>query len=248
MTPLKAIILGLVQGFTEFLPISSSGHLILLERLGVGEVSLFFNVILHLGTLLSVFLVFYKQIFNMVIHPIKSDLKYIIIASIPTGIIAILVKLYGKNLLTGDFLPICFMLTACMLIFSNIYYVDRNKSLSFKNSILTGVIQGIAVLPGISRSGFTIGTMMLLGVDKQKACDFSFMLSIPIIIASAIGELIPLNINVQVELLPIMCGLCFSFLGGVISLTLLYKTISKGSFVYFGVYLILLSFILLFFY
>ncbi len=248
MTPLKAIILGLVQGFTEFLPISSSGHLILLERLGVGEVSIFFNVMLHLGTLLSVILVFYKQIFNMILHPIKSDLRYIIVATIPTGIIAILIKLYGKSLLTGDFLPICFMLTACMLIFSNIYYTNQNKSLSYKNSILTGVMQGIAVLPGISRSGFTISTLMLLGVDKTKASDFSFMLSIPIIIASAISELIPFNINVQVELLPLMCGMCFSFLGGVISLSLLYKTIKKGSFVYFGVYLILLSFILLFFY
>ena len=231
MTPLKAILLGLVQGFTEFLPISSSGHLILFERFGIGEVSLFFNVMLHVGTLLSVFIVFYKQIFGMILHPIKSDLRYILVATVPTGIIAILVKLYGKNLLNGDFLPICFMLTACMLIFSNIYYINKNKSLSYKNSILTGVMQGIAVIPGISRSGITISTLMMLGVDKTKALDFSFLLSIPIIIASAVSELIPFNINVSVELLPLMCGVCFSFLGGVISLTLLYKTIQKSSFV-----------------
>lgn len=245
MSTVKAIFLGIVQGLTEFLPVSSSGHLLMLEKFGVGEVSVFFNIMLHLGTLFSVIVVFYKQIFQLVKHPIKSDLRYIIIATIPTGIIAIIAKLYFKDLLLGSYLPLCFMFTATMLIASNLFYTNKTSTLSIKNSILTGVMQGVAVLPGISRSGITISTLMLLGTDKTKACEFSFMLSIPIILASVVSEL-PIKVNLDVELIPLVAGVASSFFSGVVSLSFLYKVVKNKSFVGFSVYLILLSFLLLF--
>lgn len=250
MQSVKAIVLGLVQGFTEFLPVSSSGHLILLEQAGLTEPSVFLNVMLHLGTLLSVFFVFYKQIFYMLRHPIKSDLRYILIASIPTGIIAILFKTFLEEYLTGKFLPLFFMVSAVVLILSSYFSINKNRTLTLKNALLTGVMQGIAVLPGISRSGVTVSTLTMLGVDKKKAMDFSFMLSIPIILASVVLELTTLDkpsVGV-IEPIPLMVGMAFSFLGGVISLTLLYKAIKKSSFLWFGIYLAVLSLVTLFFY
>ncbi len=250
MQSVKAIVLGLVQGFTEFLPVSSSGHLILLERLGLIEPSIFLNVMLHLGTLLSVFFVFYKEIFYMIRHPVKSDLRYILLATIPTGLIAALIKLFLEEYLTGKFLPLFFMISAVILITSSTLSNSRNKGLTVKNTLLTGVMQGIAVLPGISRSGITISALSLLGVDKKRAMDFSFMLSIPIILGSAVAELIMIGRagDMVIEPIPLVVGMCFSFLGGVISLTLLYKTIKNRSFLGFGIYLALLSIVTLFFY
>lgn len=249
MDTVKALLLGLVQGLTEFLPISSSGHLILLEKLGVATPSLFFNVMLHFGTLLSVFFMFHRQIFDLIRHPIKSDLRYIILASIPTVLIALVFKLYAPNLLLGDYLPLFFMITSFMLITSSLYHNSRKRTLSSGNAILTGFMQGLAVLPGVSRSGATISTLMMLGVDKEKACDFSFLLSIPIILGSVIVEGLPINhINITEELLPLVAGIMMSFFGGVLSLSIIYKIIKKGSFLGFGIYTGVLSLVLIFFY
>lgn len=249
MDTVKAILLGLVQGLTEFLPVSSSGHLILLEKLGVATPSLFFNVMLHLGTLLSVFFVFYRKIFELIRHPVKSNLRYVILASIPTVIIAFLFKAYGGNLLLGDYLPLFFMITAFLLITSSIFAKNKNKPLSFKNATLTGVMQGIAVLPGISRSGATIAAMTMMGIGKEEACDFSFLLSIPIILGSALVECYPFKgIAVDYGAIPLVAGMIASFFGGIISLGLIYKLIKKGSFLCFGIYTAILSLVLLFFY
>ncbi|MEG1662838.1 MAG: undecaprenyl-diphosphate phosphatase [Clostridia bacterium] len=184
----EALILGLVQGASEFLPISSSGHLLLLEKLGVGEENLFFNILLHIGTLLAVLIVLRKQWLPLLRHPLQKKTLYLFVACVPTIALAIAFKYLCPTLLSGSYLALGFMTTACLIVASEKLSSTKPQLNNIKTSILTGISQGIAVLPGISRSGATIATMRLLGVEKEEATNFSFLLSIPIIIGSALFE------------------------------------------------------------
>lgn len=246
---LKAVLLGLVQGFTEFLPVSSSGHLILLEELGILEPSLFFNVMLHAGTLLAVVVVYYKKLYDLIRHPVKNKLLLYAAACIPTGIIALLVEKFLPNLLTGAYLPLCFMVTA-LILFSAEYFKPKNLTdINYPNSLICGTAQGIAVLPGISRSGATIATLILLGVPRDKAADFSFMLSVPIILLSCGYEAVNISsFDLTVSVWAVVIGIAAAFISGLVAIKLMLKIIKTKSFYPFYVYLTalsILSFILL---
>ena len=179
MDVLYCIILGIVQGLAEFLPVSSSGHLLLLEKLGVGTPDLFFNVALHAGTLVAVIIAMRKRIVELVKKPFQKTTACLLVACVPTVVIALLFKHFFPSLLNGEFLGFGFVLTATFLFVGENIKIAQNRVLSFKTSILTGVLQGIAVLPGVSRSGATISCLTFLGVEKRDAADFSFLLSIP---------------------------------------------------------------------
>lgn len=194
MTWWQAIILGIIQGASEFLPISSSGHLLLLEKLGIGEENLFFNIMLHVGTLAAVLIAMRKTWLPLIRHPKNKTNLYIIAACVPTVLIALIIKYVFPSLINGDYLALGFMISAVLIFCSEKLLLTKNSVNTIKTSLLTGVIQGIAVLPGISRSGATISAMRLLGVDKEEAANFSFLLSIPIILGSAIYESVDLAI------------------------------------------------------
>lgn len=239
-----ALILGIIQGLTEFLPISSSGHLLLLERLGIGEPSLLFNVLLHFGSLIAVIIVFFKPIKDLVRHPFQKKLLFIVIATIPTVAIGILFKFLAPHLLDGAYLASGFMLTACLLFSTKLFERKNTVFLDKKISFVSGVVQGIAVLPGISRSGATISSLMLLGVDKKEAFEFSFLLSVPIIIGSAaleIGEMTILGGAQNIGAAAISVGMTTSFLSGLFSLLFFKKLIKTRSLLPFAVYTALLS-------
>ena len=239
MEILEAWFLGLVQGASEFLPVSSSGHLLLLEKIGIGEPDLFFNVCLHLGTLFSVLICLRKKLWELVRHPFSKTTLYIVLACIPTVAIALLFKYFAPDLLAGEYLPLGFEITAFLLIWSEKMVKDTGAPMCAKTGILTGLFQGIAVLPGISRSGSTIAAMRMCGMNKSSAAEFSFLLAIPIIAGSALFEGVECattgalqNVNVAA----LLVGVAAAFVSGCIAIKFFMKMMQNKSLTPFAVY------------
>ena len=267
MTYLQAVILGLVQGLAEFLPISSSGHLAILENFfGIKEDSmLFFAVMLHFGTLLSVFVVFWKDIvelFKELIltikdligrkglrldeRPIRKLGVMIIVSCIPTAIIGfafgdIFEGIYSKPILIG----VMFIITGLLLIAADTWGGgSRNiNNLNYRNSIFIGIVQGLAIIPGISRSGSTLFASLLCKLDREFAVKFVFLISIPTILGSVILEL-PDGIKEGVsgqQWGPIIVGLLVAFLSGLFAVKVMLKVVSNKKLKYFSCYLFALA-------
>ncbi len=243
----EGIFLGLVQGLTEFLPVSSSGHLLLFEKIGVGNEDLFFNICMHLGTLFSVLIAMRKTWFPLVRHPLQKTNLYLVLSCIPTVTLALVFKAFVPGAIEGDFLPLGFMVTTVFLFACEKLHFAENKGLSVKNSTLSGVFQGIAVLPGISRSGATITALTLSGVDKDTSSKFSFLMSIPIIIGSLILEIYDLvkeGFSFQnYPVLPLILGTITAFISGYLAIRFFLNLIRKKSLLPFAVYTLLLSII-----
>lgn len=240
----EALILGIVQGLSEFLPISSSGHLLLLEKLGLGQESLIFNIAVHIGTLLAVLIALRKSWLPLIKHPIQKTTGYILLASIPTVGIALILKYCAQPLLEGKLLGFGFVLTACMLFASEKLNGTKLRALNAKNCLLTGIAQGIAVLPGVSRSGATISALTLCGVEKTTAADFSFLLSIPIIIGSAIlegADILRGCAALDVEIGALILGAAAAFLSGLLAIKIFLKLIKKRSMIGFAIYTLLIG-------
>lgn len=242
----EALILGIVQGASEFLPISSSGHLLLLEKLGVGQESLFFNIMVHVSTLVAVLIALRKSWWQIVRHPKQKMTGYIFCACVPTVVLALIFKYLAPSLLDGLLLGFGFVLTATLLIVAELLKPAQPTLLNTKKSILTGVLQGIAVLPGVSRSGATISALTVQGVDKSTAANFSFLLSIPIILGSAALEIVEIvhgGAGLDVEILPLIIGTVAAFISGLISIKFFLKLIAKHSMIGFAIYTLLLGLI-----
>jgi undecaprenyl-diphosphatase len=241
----QGIVLGLIQGITEFLPVSSSGHLLFFEKLGVGEESIFFNICMHMGTLFSVIIVTRKTLVQIVKNRQDKTLRFLILSCLPTVAIALLFKALAPTLLSGAYLPFGFMATTVCLIACEKLDFAQNKGLSVKSSILSGVFQGIAVLPGISRSGATITALRLSGVDKKQSADFSFLMSIPIILGSLILESIDLfkgefTLPTR-DILPLILGTLTAFISGCFAIKFFLKMVKDKSLLPFAIYTFILS-------
>ena len=251
MDVLEAVLLGLVQGAGEFLPVSSSGHLLLLEKLGLGEEDLFFNICLHLGTLLSVAVCMRREVFGLFRRENRGKLLYVIVACVPTVLLAVLFKFLAPSLIDGAYLPLGFAVTAVLIVLSEKFAPDTTRFLSLKTSILTGVFQGIAVLPGISRSGATIAAGRLGGLARPAAAEFSFLLSVPIIIGSALFEGTELALTGglgDVQVLPLLAGVAAAFVSGCVAIRFFLALVRKHSSLPFALYtaaLAVVSFVVL---
>ncbi len=241
-----AFILGLIQGLTEFLPVSSSGHLLLAEKLGIGAPSVALNLALHLATLAAVVLIYRKQLWALIRHPFSKKSLFYIVACIPTGVIAFLFKRYCYNLLLGSYLPLCFVLSAVIMTLADVLKPAAIRPLSNKSAFLTGVMQGIAVLPGVSRSGSTIAALTLQGVPREEAKEFSFLLSVPIIVAGAISEIPSLAGSFSSAIVPLLFSMVVAFFAGLLSISLTSRAIDKGSFWPFSIYLVAVAIIAFF--
>lgn len=240
----EALVLGLIQGASEFLPISSSGHLLLLEKLGIGQENLFFNIMLHVGTLLAVLIAMRKQWTPLVKHPINATNRNLVLACIPTVALALVLKFLAPSLIDGKYLGCGFVLTTCLLYAGENLKPTESRLITAKTSILTGVLQGIAVLPGVSRSGATISALTLQGVNKKDSASFSFLLSIPIIIGSALYEgveMIATHTAPNVSLGALLSGMFSAFFAGLISIKFFLKLIEKHSTIPFAIYTLLLG-------
>ena len=249
MTIYLAILLAIVQGLTEFLPVSSSGHLVLFQRIfGVNIDCLFFDIVLHLGTLVAVCVVYYKSIFEIIKHPFCEKAQKLVIATIPTVLIAFLFKDAVKNSFQGDYLFVGFFVTAVIMFIAD-YSARHNyqyKNLGYGNAVVMGLFQGLAIFPGISRSGSTITAGMTQGIRRSEGAEFSFLMSIPAILGSLIFELFDIgagSLNISFPIL--LAGFLFSAVSGYFAIKFMLKVIKKAKFVWFGAYLIVLSVVLI---
>ncbi len=253
MTIFQAIILGIIQGITEFFPVSSSGHLVIFQALfGMKEPLLTFDIVLHFGTLVSITIFFHKDIldlFNRVgclqqpTRLFRSTLFYLAIASIPTFIIALLFKdtvekFFGMPRQVGFML----LLTGAWLIFVTFRSKKnmREKSPGVVNSVLIGVAQGIAIMPGISRSGATIGAGLLAGLKREVAFKFSFLLAIPAILGATLLESREIVAGLTSgDYLYFLSGAFTAMAVGLVSIGVLSRIIRSGRLYIFGIYCIL---------
>ena len=244
MTVLQSIFLGLLQGLTEFLPISSSGHLMLAEKLFDVQAGLFFDIMLHLGTLFAVVISLRHSLWQTIRHPIKSKkLLFLVVASIPTFALALLVKLFVPESIMQLLLPIGFALTIVLIILSDKLSKPRMRleESGWLPIVITGVTQGVAVFPGLSRSGTTISTMKLFGMNASDAAEFSFLLSIPVILASAAGVGLE-ALTTPVTIPPWYCiviGIVAAFLSGLVSVYMVMRAVKTKSWIWFAIYLII---------
>ena len=251
MSIFEAVSLGIVQGLTEFFPVSSSGHLVLFQSLfGIEEPQLAFDIFLHLGTLAAVVIFFSKDIIAL-FSADRRKLFFIIIASIPTFIIGALFKDIVEEFFSAPVIVAYMLLvTGLWLIFAHISTSrarpDDTKPLGIFNSLMVGIAQGVAVMPGISRSGSTIGTGIILGMDREEACRFSFLLSIPAVAGASVvkGHKIISSLFGPDTLLFIAGGLA-AMITGFFSIKVLLKVIRGSSLAWFGAYCILIGSFLL---
>lgn len=244
---IEAIILAIIQGVTEWLPVSSSGHLILAEKLLNYTGSLTFNVALHFGTLMSVFVYFGKDITDIIQDILKFKFKtqkgklgiYLILVTIPAAIIGFLFKDVFESIFSDlAITAIGFSITGILLIIASLDLKMEKQELNYKNSLIIGIAQIFSIFPGISRSGTTISTGILLGLKEKTALKFSFLMSIPIIFGANI-------ITIGNKTLPkeLIWATLVSFIIGIIVLHIVYKYVltSKKNLRWFGIYALLLA-------
>lgn len=246
MTIIEAIIYGLIQGLSEFLPISSSGHLVLFSKfLSYDGNFILFSVLLHLATLLAVVIYFRKEVVELIKKPFSKDAVLLYIATIPTVLIVLLFKGFVEDSFSGSLLPFCFIFTAVLLLISQILSKQNNKPITKKNAFIMGIAQGIATLPGISRSGSTICTGLILGQDKEKTAKFSFLMSIPIILASMAYELLKVfKFGAgEIAAVPTVIAFVVAFVSGFLSIKLMLSAVKKLKLYWFSIYLFIVGII-----
>ena len=249
MSIIEAIILGIIQGLTEFLPVSSSGHLELAKAIfqdeSLPEESLLFTVVLHFATALSTIVVFRKEIAELFQGLLQFkwneqsqfSLK-IIVSMMPAAVIGVLFNDQIEALFSKQILLVGAMLIITGLL---LFLADRakrtDKTVSFSNALLVGIAQAIAILPGISRSGATISTSVLLGVDREKAARFSFLMVVPLIFGKMAKDLLDRGIaESSIDVLPMTLGAIAAFVSGLLACTWMINLVKKSQLKYFSYY------------
>jgi undecaprenyl-diphosphatase len=257
MDIMTAIILGIVQGLTEFLPVSSSGHLVLMQKIfGVEEPGLFFDTMLHIGTLSAVFVVLWKDIWEILKKIIQPLTLFIIIATIPAVIAALAFKdLIESAFESGQFLGICFLFTSALLVtaeqLAKRSEIKKNgENMNWIDALIIGVFQAIAIPPGISRSGATISGALFRKLDRDFAARFSFLLSIPAILGALVlqvkdlvkgnnmtaGESIETLPVENIGVLPVIVGTITAAIVGFFAVKMMLKIIREKSLYGFAIY------------
>ncbi|MBQ9645014.1 MAG: undecaprenyl-diphosphate phosphatase [Prevotella sp.] len=249
---LQALILGIIQGLTEYLPVSSSGHLAIGQALfGMddGADNLAFTVAVHVATVLSTLVVLWSEIDWILRGLFKFELndetKYvfnILVSMLPVGIVGVFFKdqveaVFGSGLLV---VGCCLLLTSALLIFSYYAKPRQKERLSLKDAFIIGVAQACAVLPGLSRSGSTIATGLLLGNRKESLAQFSFLMVIPPILGEALLDVLKAvkgeSVFGGIEMLPLSVGFIAAFVSGCFACKWMISIVKKGKLVYFGLY------------
>ena len=248
---LQALVLGIVQGLTEYLPVSSSGHLAIGSYLfGIdGEENLAFTVLVQVDTVMSTFVVLWKEIDwilkGLFKFKMNDETKYflnIVVSMIPIGIVGVFFKdkveeIFGSGLLI---VGCCLLLTAVLLTFSYYAKPRQREHISLKDAFIIGLAQACAVLPGLSRSGSTIATGLLLGNKKEKLAQFSFLMVIPPILGEALLDVLKAAKGEEafgdISVLPLVVGFIAAFVSGCLACKWMINIVKKGKLIYFGIY------------
>lgn len=252
MSWFEALILGIIQGLTEYLPVSSSGHLAIGQALfgmSDGADNLMFTVAVHVATVLSTIVILWSEIDWIVRGLFKCELnaetKYalnIVVSMIPVGIVGLFFKdyveeIFGSGLLVVGF---CLLITASLLIFSYYAKPRQKEHISWKDAFIIGLAQAVAVLPGVSRSGSTIATGLMLGNKKELLAQFSFLMVIPPILGEALLDVLKMlkgeDVMGGIEALPLAIGFVAAFLSGCVACKWMINIVKKGKLIYFGIY------------
>jgi undecaprenyl-diphosphatase len=243
----EALLLGLIQGLTEFLPVSSSGHLALADAFfGVKPTeSLYFTVVVHGATVLSTLFVFWKEIYDLIKGTfqfrVNDELKYtgkIIVSMIPVAIMGVFFKDFVENMFAGNLvaLGIEFMITAALLALTH-FIKPRERDITYSDSFLIGIAQAIAVVPAISRSGATIATGLLLGNKKDEIVKFSFLMVILPVMGANVVELLKGGTSVSnISILSIIIGFFAAFISGYFACRWMIALVRKSKLIWFAVY------------
>lgn len=251
MSTIEALVLGLLQGFTEYLPVSSSGHLAIGSYLfGIeGEENLAFTVAVHVATVLSTFVILWSEIAWIVKgvfrFEMNDEMKYffnILVSMIPVGIVGVFFKetvekIFGSGLLI---VGIMLLVTAALLTFSYYAKPRQREKIGLLDAFVIGLAQAAAVMPGLSRSGSTIATGLLLGNKKEKLAQFSFLMVIPPILGEALLDVLKAVKGEEafggIDTLPLVVGFLAAFVSGCLACKWMINIVKKGKLVYFGVY------------
>jgi undecaprenyl-diphosphatase len=239
------IILGMIQGITEFLPVSSSGHLVIMQRiLGITQNQVAISVILHLGTAFALVVFFFKDILKLFTEPKSLKLLFI------TTLITVIIGLWGKDFFESFFVSavpvaIALIVNGFILIPTKQFMKNKKDGLDYKDAAVLGLTQAIAIIPGISRSGITISTLLFRGIDRENSFRFSFLAAIPVIFGAAIFEAKNIDLAIKAEVGHLLVGFITSFLVGIISLKILKIILDKAKLYYFGYYCIIIGIVTL---
>ena len=248
---IQALILGIVQGLTEYLPVSSSGHLTIISHFfGIeGEENLEFTVAVHVATVLSTLVILWKEIdwilkglFKFEMNPETKYALNILVSMIPVGIVGVFFKdkveeAFGSGLLI---VGVMLLVTSVLLIFSYYAKPRQKEHISLWDAFVIGVAQACAVLPGLSRSGSTIATGLMLGDKKESLAQFSFLMVIPPILGEALLDVMKMvkgeDVTGSIETLPLMVGFVAAFLAGCVACKWMINIVKRGKLIYFGIY------------
>jgi len=259
MEILQAIILGIVQGLTEFLPISSSGHLVLAQKiLGFRESGLIFEVFVHFGTVLSVIAVFYRDILRIlyalasgILHPGRwktlwvDDVDFrmsglILVGILPAGFFGLLLESQVSRAFQSSLLVGVMLIVTGFILWSSHYARQHTERITMWQSLLVGLAQALAIIPGISRSGTTITAGLWLKIKPEIAAKFSFFLAIPVILGASVmkfGAILGGTIS-RTQIWGVVSGTAAAFISGLIAIIFLLRVLRQGKFSWFALYCI----------
>lgn len=244
-----AVILGVVQGLAEFLPVSSSGHLIIFQTLfGITEPTLTFDIVLHLGTLVAVFIVYRREIWGLIKNPFQKMTLLIIVATIPAVAFTLLFGDFIDSLFnTTTYLAFGFFITGLFLLYADNVKVGRRteKEMGLLDALIIGCMQGIAIAPAISRSGSTITGALSRRLNREAAARFSFLMSIPAILGAAVLQMkdlvtgdVPLE---SLSIMPMALGFITAAISGYLAISFMIELIKRCKLKYFSYYVFLLG-------
>lgn len=245
----QVIILGIVQGITEWLPISSSGHLVLFETILNVKQPVIFDIVLHLGSLVVVFAVFWKQIIELIIGVFQGKkeklmyLLYLMIATIPIALVGYFLNDIIKSIFTELYTVGYGLLFTAIVLYLSQYPKKKAKQLTASRALLTGIGQAFAILPGVSRSGTTISTGLMQGIKREDTAVFAFLLFIPAIMGATLLEIGSLNQITNLSAL--LVGVVTTMIVGFFTLKILLNIIKKGKLHYFSIYCLVIGLIVL---
>jgi undecaprenyl-diphosphatase len=240
----EALFLGLVQGFTEWLPISSSGHLVIFESLLGISVPADFNIVIMMGTIAALILYFRKKILVLILGIVTGERRalfyaaLIVLSGIPTGIIGFAGKQFFKGLFDQPFVVSLLIIVTGIFLFIASRAKDQGKEVDPKSALLIGVAQGCAIAPGISRSGATIGTALLLGIKPKNAAEFSFLIGIPAMTIAAVLTYLEAPASGS-GFTPLLVAIIAAFIAGYASIGLFMRWLQENKLYYFAVYCVI---------